>query len=66
MVSQVPLARETVTWNSTFAAFIDAKEGLVAMSMQSVGLTFMTEQASSGGEAGAFTRFSLAAIWLQV
>jgi hypothetical protein len=46
VVSQVPLAWESITRNGTFASVVDAKEGLVAVSMQPVSFTLVAEKAS--------------------
>jgi hypothetical protein len=66
VVAQVPLARESVSRNSTLTALINTKERLIAMAVESVGLTLMAEEASSRREAGALARLSLAAVGLQV
>lgn len=66
VIAEVPLAREAVALNGTLAALIDAEEGLVTVSMQSVSLTFVTQQAGGGGEASPFARICLATVWLQV
>lgn len=47
VVSQIPLTRESAAWNSALTALVDAKEGLVAMSVQSMGLALVSQQASS-------------------
>jgi hypothetical protein len=66
VITQVPLARESISRNGTLTALINTKERLVAMTVESVGLTFMAEEASSRREAGALARLSLAAVGLQV
>lgn len=66
VVTQVPLARESISRNGALTALINTEERLVAMTMESVGLTFMAEEASSRREAGALARLSLAAVGLQV
>jgi len=66
VVTQVPLARESISRNGALTALINTKERLVAMTMESVGLTFMAEEASCRREAGALARLSLAAVGLQV
>jgi uncharacterized membrane protein YadS len=53
VVAQVPLAGESISVNSTLTALINTKERLVTMAVESVSLTLMAEQASSGREAGA-------------
>lgn len=66
MVLEVPLARESVAGNSALTTFVLAKEGLVTMAMEAMCLTFMSEKASSGREAGSLTSLSLATIRLEV
>lgn len=66
MVPEVPLARESISGNGSLTTFVDAKERLFTVSMESVGLTLVTKEAGSGREAGALTRLSLAAVGLQV
>lgn len=66
VVAQVPLARESVSRNSTLTALVNTKERLVAVAMESVGLALMAEEASSRREAGALARLGLAAVGLQV
>jgi hypothetical protein len=66
VVAQVPLAGESISVNSTLTALINTKERLVTMAVESVSLTLMAEQASSGREAGALAWLSLAAVGLQV
>jgi hypothetical protein len=66
VVTQVPLAGESISRNGSLTTLINTKERLVAMTMESVGLTFVAEEASSRGEAGALARLSLAAVGLQV
>jgi hypothetical protein len=41
MVSEIPVAWETISGHTSLTAFIGTKEGFVAMSMHSVGLTLM-------------------------
>jgi len=41
MVSEIPVAWETISGHASFTAFIGTEEGFVAMSMHSVGLTLM-------------------------
>jgi hypothetical protein len=53
VVAQVPLARESVSVNGTLTTLINTKERLVTMAVESVSLTLVAEQASSGREAGA-------------
>lgn len=66
VVTQVPLAGESISRNGALTALINTEERLVAMTMKSVGLTFMAEEASSRRESGALARLSLAAVGLQV
>lgn len=66
VVSEVPLAGESISGHGTLTSLVDTKERLVTMAMKSVGLTLMAEEASSRREAGALARLSLAAVGLQV
>lgn len=66
VVPEVPLAGETITGHSTLAAVVHAKERLVTMAMQSVGLTLVTKEASGGGESSSLTGISLAAVGLEM
>jgi hypothetical protein len=43
MVSEIPVAWETISSDASLAVFIGTKEGFVAASMHSVGLTFMAK-----------------------
>lgn len=53
VVAEVPLAGESVSVDGTLTTLINTKERLVTVTVESVGLTLMAEQASSGREAGA-------------
>lgn len=66
MVTEVPLARESISGDGTLTAIVDAKERLLAMAVETVGLTLMAEEAGSGGKSSTFAGLSLAAIRLQV
>lgn len=66
MVLQVPLAGESVTRNAALAAFVVAKERLITMAVESVGLALMAQEAGRRGETGALTGVILAAVRLQM
>jgi hypothetical protein len=66
VVPKVPLAGEAVARDSTLATLVHAQEGLVAVSVESMGLTLMSEKASGGGEARSVAGLGLAAVGLQV
>lgn len=66
VVSEVPLARKTISGDSTLTSFIHAQEGLVTMTMKTVRLTLMTEEAGSRGEASTLAGLGLATVRLQV
>lgn len=46
VVLEVPLAGKSIARNAALAAFVLAEEGLVTVSMESVGLTLMAKEAS--------------------
>lgn len=66
VVTEVPLARESIAGHGTLTTIVDAKERLLAMTVETMGLTFMTEETSSGGKSSTLTGLSLAAVGLQV
>lgn len=66
VVTEVPLARESIAGHGTLTTIIDAKERLLAMAVETVGLTLMTKEAGSGGKSSTLTGLSLAAVGLQV
>jgi hypothetical protein len=66
VVPEVPLAGESISGHGTLTSLVDAKERLVTMAMESVGLTLMAKEARSRREAGALARLGLAAVGLQV
>jgi hypothetical protein len=66
VVLEVPLTGKSVARNTALAAFVLAQEGLVAVSVKSVGLALMAEEAGSRRESGALAGKVLAAVWLQV
>jgi hypothetical protein len=66
VILQVPLAGKAVPDDATLTAFIVAKERLVTMAMEAVGLSLVAEKASRGRKPSTFTRICLATIWLQV
>jgi hypothetical protein len=43
MVSEIPVAWETISKHASLATFIGTKKGFVAMSMHCVGLALMAE-----------------------
>lgn len=66
VVTKIPVAWEAISGNSSLAAIIGAKEGLVAVAMETVGLTLMAEKTRSGGELEILAGGDLALVWLQV
>jgi uncharacterized membrane protein YadS len=66
VILKIPLAGKTIADDATLTALIVAKERLIAMAMEAVGLTLVAEKASRGRKPSAFTRICLATIWLQV
>jgi len=66
VVLQVPLSRESVSRQAALAAIILAKEGLLAVAMESVGLALMSKKAGSGRETSTLTSLGLATVWLEV
>jgi hypothetical protein len=66
VVLQVPLSRESVSRQAALAAIILAKEGLLAVAMESVGLALMSKKAGSGRETSTLASLGLATVWLEV
>jgi hypothetical protein len=66
VVPKVPLAGEAVARDSTLATLVHAQEGLVAVSVESMGLALMSKKASGGGKARSVAGLGLAAVGLQV
>lgn len=66
VVPEVPLSGESVAGNGALAALIGAQVGLLTMAMHRVGLTLMSEEASSGRKAGVLATLNLAAVGLEV
>jgi hypothetical protein len=66
VVPKIPLTGEAVARNGTLAAFVHAEKGLIAVSVQTVSLTLMTEEAGGRREASPFARLCLATVRLQV
>jgi hypothetical protein len=48
VVPEIPVAWKAIPGNSTFAQFIGAEEGLVAVSMHGMSFPLMAEKASRG------------------
>jgi len=48
VVAKVPVAGEAISLDTSLAAFIAAQERLVSMSVHSMGLTLVAEQAGRG------------------
>ena len=66
VVSQVPLARESMSRKRALTSLIGAQVRLLPMAVHGVGLALMAEQAGSRREPGVLAALNLAAVWLQV
>lgn len=66
VVSQIPLARETMAGNRALTPFIGAQVRLLAVAVHGVGLTLMPKEAGSRGKAGILATLNLAAVGLEV
>ena len=66
VVLEVPLSRESISRQAALATVILAKERLLAVAMESVGLTLMSKKAGSGRETSSLASVGLASIWLEV
>jgi hypothetical protein len=66
VVPKVPLAGESVSGLGALASLIGAQVWLLTVAVHGMGLTLVTEQASSRREAGILAALDLAAVGLQV
>lgn len=66
VVPKVPLTREAIAVHGAVAAIIGAQERLVSVAVHGMSLALVTEEASSGREAGVLARGVLATVGLQV
>ena len=66
VVSEVPLARETISWDGTFASVVCAKIGLITVTVHGMCLPFMAQETRSRREPGILASLSLAPVWLEV
>jgi hypothetical protein len=68
VVVQVPSPWESISWDGAVATFPQAEVGVISVSMQSVGFTFVAEQTGVGREAelGINAGGDLATVGLQV
>jgi hypothetical protein len=55
MVQQVPVPRKSITFLSSFAVREQAEIRIVSVVMHSMGLPFMAQKGTSGGEPGFLT-----------
>jgi hypothetical protein len=66
VVTKVPVAWEAITSDAALTTLIGAKEGLITMSMHSVGFTLMSQKAGRGWELKFFAGGYLTFVWLEV
>jgi hypothetical protein len=66
MISEIPMAGETVSWNTTLAAFVGAKVWFVPMSMHAMNFTLMAEEDGNRRETGIHADSDLAPVRFQV
>lgn len=66
MITQVPMAGETVTWDGSLTGIQLAVKWLLSVSVHGMGLAFVAEKACGGREACIGARRNLAAVWFQV
>jgi hypothetical protein len=66
VVEKVVATREAVSWDRTITVTEVTKMRSRTMAVHAVGLTFVTEKASSRGELKAKTSLLVATEWLQV
>jgi hypothetical protein len=52
MISEIPMAGETVSWNTTLAAFVGAKVWFVPMTMHTMSFTLMAKKDRNQRETG--------------
>ena len=50
VVKQIPPARESVSWDRSVTSFEEAQVGVVSVSMESVGFSFVAKETGIGGE----------------
>jgi len=66
VVPEVPLPGESMSGLRALTTLVGAEVGLLAVAVHGVGLTLVTEQASSRRETGILASLDLAAVGLQV
>lgn len=68
MVKKVPAAGKSISRNGSLASWVETKVWVVSVAVESMGFTFMTEEASVGRKVQILSSTSshLTSIWLQV
>ena len=66
VVTEIPVAWEAISGNTTVASFVCAEEGLFTVSMHGVGLTLMSEETGRGWEVEILAGRDLTSVRLQV
>ena len=66
MVSKIPAAREAKARLRALTAFEDTQIRSLAMTMETVSFTLVTEETRIGGELNSLTILVGAAVWLDV
>jgi hypothetical protein len=66
MISEIPMAGETVSRNTTLAAFVSAKVWFVPISMYTMSFTLMAKKDRSQRETGIPADSDLAPVRFQV
>lgn len=66
MVTEVPVAGESISSGTTLTTLRSTQVWLITMPVHSVSFTFVAEEASHRREAGGYTRIDLTLIRLQV
>ena len=66
MITQVPMAWETVSWNGSLTGLKFAVKWLFSVSVHGMGLALVSEETGGGRETGVGACGHLAAVWLQV
>lgn len=66
MITQVPMAWESVSWDGSLTRLKFAVEWLLSVSVHGMGLALVSEETGGGRETGIGACGHLAAVWLQV
>lgn len=66
MITQVPMAWESVSWDGSLTGIKFAIKWLLSVSVHGMGLALVSEETGGGGKTGIGACGHLTAVWLKV